>query len=215
MRQPQAKRVERTRYVVGYDDDYRFEEADGGPMPATEERYDAIGHYQKDGRDVPYAEYLQYYGNPDRHVVLFVRRENRCPHCGAWQPGDAVYGLDFMDDDHDAPLSGTYRLDELKGYMREVAEGLSAAETIVYLQCGGSFTRGGAERMKPGTAVRETGHTTEGFKQVEGTRQEIIDGLRELKARDAHAERAAKEHTDRPTAKGRTFDELIGLRERS
>ena len=118
-----------TRFRVKYDDYYQFEECDGGPMPMPEEAYEG-NEYHKDGVIVPYVEYLKYYGNPDRHVVLSITREDRCLCCGSWVQGDSLYGIDFMDDDKDLQYPDTYMLDELKGYLREVASDLGADECI-------------------------------------------------------------------------------------
>ena len=114
-----------TRFVINHDDDYQFEECDGGSMPMTEDRY-AGNEYQKDGQPLPYEDYVQYYGNPDRHVVVFVRREDRCPCCKSWVAGDTVYGVDFMDDAKEAGYIGTFTLDQLPGYLAEVARDLEA-----------------------------------------------------------------------------------------
>ena len=114
-----------TRFVVDYDADARFEECNGEPRPLTAEEY-KDAEYMKDGMPISYADYLAYHGNPDRHVYLFVRREDRCPCCDSWKAGDALYGIDFMDDDNEASYIGTFTLDDLPGYLHEVAANFDA-----------------------------------------------------------------------------------------
>ncbi len=53
--------------------------------------------------NVPYVEYLAYYGNPARHVYLgcIVERQTSCT-CGehvAWETAGSLWWIDFMDDD--------------------------------------------------------------------------------------------------------------------
>jgi hypothetical protein len=48
--------------------------------------------------DVPYAEYLRYYGDPDRHVYLGCVAEACCACCGSWTVKGSVWGIDLMDD---------------------------------------------------------------------------------------------------------------------
>lgn len=113
-----------TRFVIEYDRNYEFEECDGGTMPMTPERYK--GHeYQKDGANVPYDEYVKYLGNPDRHVVFGVIREDKCPCCESWVRGGSIWGVDCMDNDPEAAfVEGTYPLSQLTGYLAEVAKDL-------------------------------------------------------------------------------------------
>lgn len=81
------------------DASYAFEEADGGPMPATEARYQANGPFMENGKPVSYERYRAYYGNPDRHVVVGLVLQRRCACCGTWDDTDtALWGIDFMDD---------------------------------------------------------------------------------------------------------------------
>ena len=125
--------MDTTRFVIDYDD-ARFEECNGEPRPLTEEEYRG-NEYQKDSQIVSYVDYRAYYGNPDRHVYLYVRREDKCPCCGSWRKGAAVYGIDFMDDDKDATYIGTFALGQLPGYLRDVAADLgdSAARLALTL----------------------------------------------------------------------------------
>lgn len=48
--------------------------------------------------DVPYPEYLAYYGNPNRHVYLGCEAQTCCVCCGEWRTTGSVWGIDFMDD---------------------------------------------------------------------------------------------------------------------
>ena len=52
-----------------------------------------------DGKPIPYDQYLQYYGNPDRHVYLGCVAEVQCPCCDHWESDASVWHIDFMDDD--------------------------------------------------------------------------------------------------------------------
>lgn len=112
----------RVRFV--YDDDHQFEECNGESRPLTEEEYTkntyrACPDHPRAGSqviqglpqiqgcavcqrtdyvDVPYEEYLSYYGNPDRHVYLGCIVQVRCSHCDHWGEKSAIFGIDFMDD---------------------------------------------------------------------------------------------------------------------
>lgn len=87
------------------DDDAQFEECNGESRPLTEAEYVENGYRQCsihprqscacDGLgyvEVPYAEYLQYYGNPDRHVYVFL--DVYYPDGGS----DGLGNIDLMDD---------------------------------------------------------------------------------------------------------------------
>ena len=117
------------RYIVDYDDEAVFEECNGESRPLTEDEY-AKNQYIEDGEPISYPDYLAYYGNPDRHVYLYVRREDKCPHCSIWQAGGALYRIDFMDDGKEASYIGTYTLDQLPEYLREVASDLESPEEV-------------------------------------------------------------------------------------
>lgn len=112
-----------------YDEDAHFEECNGESRPLTEEEY-AENAYMRDGQPIPYAEYLEYYGNPDRHVYLLAHAQKRCPCCGEWGSDAYLGGIDYMDDspklrvidinqfiDPDGALA-------LPGHLRECAAGV-------------------------------------------------------------------------------------------
>lgn len=126
-----------TRYHIQIDDYYEHDECDGGPMPMTPERYAGNEYYKDDGKTmVPYDEYVNYQGNPDRHVVLIVTREDECPCCGEWVEGGSLCGIDFMDDNEEANFGGwpgnkRWTLDQLKGYLVEVAKDLEPNERLI------------------------------------------------------------------------------------
>lgn len=132
----------KTRYIVGRDTDYTFEEADGGPMPMSEERYQGNEYMSKaapetHNRKISYVEYVQYYGNPDRHVALYLRRQDRCPCCDHWIDGDALYGIDVMDDTPEAQFDADerglpWRLEDLTGYLKEVAADLDIDADLLH-----------------------------------------------------------------------------------
>lgn len=117
----------RVRFVV--DEDASFEESNGEPRPLTEAEY-AEAEYMKDGIPVPYAEYLEYYGNPHRHVYIGAILERACVCCREWVSAASLWNIDTMDDQPEAGMIGqTFyadRFDQIPGYLREVADELVA-----------------------------------------------------------------------------------------
>ena len=112
-----------------YDDDARFEECNGEPRPLTESEYTDHAYY-KDGQPVSYADYLSYYGNPDRHVYLGCLVDVACPTCGQYETRASLWRIDFMDDSPewyaihlDKPLSVADAL-ALPGYAADVVREL-------------------------------------------------------------------------------------------
>lgn len=76
--------------------------------------------------EIPYAEYLAWYGNPEKHVYLQLDVEKGCPCCGSWTRVGGLGHIDFM---VDAPELGYLdqwyteaEVEKLPGYLREVAE---------------------------------------------------------------------------------------------
>lgn len=120
------------RFVI--DEEAQFEECNGEARPLTEAEY-ADNEYMKDGQPIPYAEYLRYYGNPDRHVYLLAEARKRCPCCGVWTTAASLGNIDFMDDSEEIRVVDSGRwytpaeAESLPGYLREVArEVLDEAE---------------------------------------------------------------------------------------
>jgi hypothetical protein len=108
------------RVIIEYDHDgaRNLDGCDGKPLPEAPDVY-AENQYMKDGKPVPYEDYLKYYGNPDRHVVLMAHVMRQCEHCGSWTdaPGDtALAGIDFMDDDRDADRVGSWTPEEIASW---------------------------------------------------------------------------------------------------
>jgi hypothetical protein len=89
-----------TTYRIKFtiDQDAQFEESNGEARPLTETEYADAEYNREDGSVVPYAEYLTYYGNPDRHVYLGVIVERQCECCHAWAVASSLWDIDFMDD---------------------------------------------------------------------------------------------------------------------
>ena len=151
-----TKTAIRVRFVI--DQDAQFEECNGEARPLTEEEYaenayqacplhpragtkvidiGGKGKPQIQGcaicgntkyEDVPYAEYLAYYGNPDAHVYLRCETQKQCPTCGGWQAtGISLWGIDFMQDSRELnSINVDEWMDEataatLPGYAGEVA----------------------------------------------------------------------------------------------
>lgn len=114
----------RVRFVI--DEEGRFEECNGESRPLTEDEY--VGNcYMKDGKPVPYSEYLRYYGNPDRHIYLGCIVDGECPCCLTWDEKAALWGIDVMDDDkalREVQLNESYTAEEaskLPNFFGEIA----------------------------------------------------------------------------------------------
>jgi len=112
-----------------YDPDGRFEECNGEARPLTEEEY-AENAYMRDGQPMPYAEYLAYYGNPDRHVYLRAHAQRSCPCCGEWGSDEYLGSIDNMDDSPEllaitiGKILTPAQALTLPGYLRECATDL-------------------------------------------------------------------------------------------
>jgi hypothetical protein len=50
-----------------------------------------------DGKPVPFEEYMQFWGDPNRHVMLLALVQRVCPTCGQWETIDSLGNVDFMD----------------------------------------------------------------------------------------------------------------------
>lgn len=120
----------RVRFEV--DPDAQFEECNGESRPLTRDEYKANVYLADNGtREIPYDEYLRYYGNPDRHVYLMSRVQRKCSCCGQWADAGGTGHIDMMDDDpvfahHALGLpTGQWLTEEearqLPGYLAEVA----------------------------------------------------------------------------------------------
>jgi hypothetical protein len=111
-----------TRYRVRfvYDPDASFEESNGEARPLTEQEYKgneyrgcpvhprkplkahgtcSVADCRRKAQDIPYDEYLAYYGNPERHVYLGCIVDRACPCCDEWSTAGSLWSIDFMDDD--------------------------------------------------------------------------------------------------------------------
>lgn len=99
----------RVRFVV--DPDASFEECNGEVRPLTAEEY-AENEYMREGKPIPYSEYLQYYGNPDRHVYLMSEVQKKCRCCGRWEHVASTGSIDYMDDDKELRLIGVWMTPE-------------------------------------------------------------------------------------------------------
>jgi len=124
-----------------YDNDHTLEGCDGKPLPESPAVYAQniarvpVGYPEVRPsadtsipyRDMTYEEYLAYYGDPDRHVVLGCQVEKECPCCGKWDHVQSLWGIDFMDDGEEwaaVTVDRTLTPDEalkLPGYLAEVA----------------------------------------------------------------------------------------------
>lgn len=90
-------------------------------LPQSQEQYDRDGHYEVDGRDVDWSEYLTTYGDVDRYDVYVVTLQKGCDSCGQWESVDSVGGCDVYDE---PDFVGVY------GSLGEMPEGIRwAAES--------------------------------------------------------------------------------------
>jgi hypothetical protein len=120
-----ATKAYRVRFV--YDNDAQFEECNGEARPLTEDEY-RDNEYMKDGAPVSYADYLDYYGNPLRHVYLGCEVQTQCDCCGMWKHAASLWNIDFMDDRPE--LNAVYpnkwftpeNAASWPGYLKEVAQ---------------------------------------------------------------------------------------------
>lgn len=140
----------RVKFTI--DEEASFEESNGEARPLTEAEY-ATNQYRgcpdhprrhetsktengrawcscgKEYADIPYDEYLAYYGNPDRHVYLGCVVEGRCSCCGSWGTVESLWGIDMMDDSPELQaitIDTWYSPDEVttKGYLGDEARQL-------------------------------------------------------------------------------------------
>ncbi len=78
-----------------------------------------------DYQDIPYDEYLAWYGNPEKHVYLCCEVQKQCGSCGHWECIAGTGGIDFMENAEE--LSAVDRwftegeIAQMPGYLREVA----------------------------------------------------------------------------------------------
>lgn len=111
-----------------------FEECNGESRPLTEAEYADNTYLDAAGDLVPYADYLRYYGNPDRHVYLQAHVERQCDCCGCWKPaGYSLSRIDLMDDSIEFRevqfLHGYTPGDFPPGYLTEICLDLLAVVT--------------------------------------------------------------------------------------
>lgn len=123
----------RVRFVI--DDSAQFEESNGESRPLTEEEYKDNEYYKND-QPIPYADYLKYYGNPDRHVYLGCELQKECPCCHKFNTVQSLWNIDCMDDNPEylhVKLDHWYSLGEVLddskfGYLRDVVQELRSEE---------------------------------------------------------------------------------------
>lgn len=96
-----------------------FDGDESGAMVVDKER--GLG----ERKHVPFDDYMTYWGNPERHVMLMALVEKECEHCGSWTVVGSLGNIDFMDDQ---PWeTGTFSEDEavkLRGYQGECSKEL-------------------------------------------------------------------------------------------
>lgn len=156
--QPEAEQAQaelfRVRFVI--DPEASFEECNGEARPLTAEEYAEnqymgcpvhprskvmaksqpaqpgrawCGECGREHEPIPYAEYLEYYGNAERHVYLGAIVDKLCTHCGSWTEAGSLWHIDLMDDDRELTLitlNKPMAIDQAPGYLGEVARELVA-----------------------------------------------------------------------------------------
>lgn len=70
----------------------------------------------RDGKPIPFEEYIQHEGNPDKHICLDMLVERKCPECGSWEMLDACGSIDFME--CDAYAIGEFTLAEVVDWLK-------------------------------------------------------------------------------------------------
>ena len=90
-----------------YDEDPDLSDLEQWNTPETYQGYEVY----EDGEPLSFKNYMQTYGNPERHVVLGCVIERECPHCGKWSGVESLWGIDFMD--WQPWEIGTYQVDEI------------------------------------------------------------------------------------------------------
>ena len=120
----------RVRFLQGYDPDWSDLEQWNTP-----ENYQGNEYYTDhvwegepgkskhlSSRMVPFEEYIQYLGNPDRKIMLICIVEKLCPCCDHWHKVDSMDGIDCMDDDpYDTGIFYPEKFDKLNEWQRSVA----------------------------------------------------------------------------------------------
>ena len=84
----------------------------------------AENQYMRDGQPISYAEYLAYYGNPERHVYLMSEVEKACRCCHTYSYAGGTGYIDFMNDDPALAEVGIWYTPaeaERLGHLREIA----------------------------------------------------------------------------------------------
>lgn len=148
-------RLPRFRFI--FDTGTQFEECNGKSEPLTEAEY-AENSYNvcplhpvcwcacdRELVPMPYAQYLEYYGNPDRHVYIAIA----CINYNGTER-DALYGIDLMDDSPEYLAFIRLRRGQsvraatalrLPGYLAELAaEMLSPVERLIARHEAGTAT---------------------------------------------------------------------------
>lgn len=91
----------------------------------TPEKY-AGNEVYVDGKPVPFEEYMEFWGNPDRRVVLSAGVDQLCQKCGEWTIRTSLGNIDFMDTD--SVFTGSVAAEDLTGelsdYQLEVSRDL-------------------------------------------------------------------------------------------
>jgi hypothetical protein len=128
----------RVRFVT--DPDASFEECNGEARPLSEEEYSQNQYFNTEtNTPIEYARYLDYYGNPDRHVYLGAILQRQCEVCSVWSEAGSLWNIDCMDDQpepaivskHDRTFGNSSQyfdcdteIDAIPGYLREVTRDL-------------------------------------------------------------------------------------------
>ncbi len=113
------------RVRIDVDEESEPRGVDDHPLPEPERVYDQNPCLDRQGRELSYKEYCAYYGDPERHIMLWVAVEHQCAHCGESRVVESLSGIDLMEDD---PWTvGVFAADlavKLGGYLGQVCREL-------------------------------------------------------------------------------------------
>lgn len=116
------------RVRIEIDFDHVEDGCDGQPLPEDEQTYSVNQVIREDGTPLPYKEYCETYGDPDRYTGYNVDLERQCICCGEWKAVQGIATSLYLDDTEYID-EGTYALDKVPHeHLKELAEELLAMD---------------------------------------------------------------------------------------
>lgn len=90
----------------------------------------SCGAMKQDDRLMPFEEYAETYGDPNKYVYLYAVVESNCGHCGCWSMPDvmgaSLSGLDFYEPSPEHWETGTFTEAEVDamqaGHLRDTLQ---------------------------------------------------------------------------------------------